>query len=524
MTANTNSSTARKPRLWRSTILVASLTLVSRILGFARDMVIAQIFGAGAEVDAFLVAFKIPSFMRRLFAEGAFSQAFVPVLSEYRKQHDHQTVRKFVSHMSGFLALILFIVTVLAMLMAPWVVHVFAPGFKTTDLRFQLSSHMLVITFPYLFFISLAALTAAVLNTYDKFAIPAFTPTLLNIVMIIAALWGAHLFAVPVMALAWGVFFSGLVQLVFQLPFIWRLNLLVFPVPLWRDPAVRRVLKLMVPALFGVSVAQINILIDTIFASWLPIGSVSWLYYSDRLSQFPLGVFGVAIATVILPHLSRKHAEQSQNAFAATLDWGIRCVLFLGIPATLGLYLLSGPILATLFHYGEFKIHDVVMASQSLQAFSLGIPAFMLIKILASGFYARQDIKTPVKIGVIALITNTLLNLILIFPLAHAGLALATSLAAWLNAGCLGYLLIKRNIFFWQSGIKKFLLRILFANLILVITLKSLQPHIQHWLTWPAWYRAAHLVLFLFLAIVSYITALWLSGFKLQELLQNKVE
>ncbi len=524
MTIESSSPSTEQPRLWLSTILVSSMTMLSRVMGFIRDMAIAQCFGAGAEVDAFLVAFKIPSFMRRLFAEGAFSQAFVPVLSEYRKTQEIQTVRAFIQHMAGVLSVVLLIVSILAMLLAPWIVRGFAPGFAPHGLRYELSSHMLVITFPYLLFISIAALCAAVLNTYDKFGVPAFTPVLLNIMIIVAALWGSKYFHVPIMALAWAVFFAGILQFAFQLPFIFRLRLLVFPKPSLKDPAVRRVLKLMVPAIFGVSVAQINILIDTIFASVLPIGSVSWLYYSDRLSQFPLGVFGVAIATVILPHLSRKHAEKSSDDYNLTLNWAIRCILFLGIPAAIGLFCLAGPILATLFNYGAFNSKDVLMSAKSLRAFAIGIPAFMLIKILAAGFYARQDIKTPVKVAVLALITNTTLNFILIFPLAHAGLALSTSIAAWLNAGCLAGILLKRKIFTFDQGIRNFLIKVGLANVAMVVILILLQPAISKWLAWGGLYRGMHLLFYLIAAVLTYFAVLLLTRFRFNQLKHHRTK
>ncbi len=483
-------------------------------MGFVRDMVIAQFFGAGAAVDAYLVAFKIPSFMRRLFAEGAFSQAFVPVLSEYRETRSHEEVRTFINHMSGLLGSVLLVITLIAILASPLIVFIFAPGFEKGSVRFMLSAHMLRITFPYLLCISLAALSAAILNSYGSFGVPAFTPVLLNISLILCAIFLAPYFHYPVEALAWGVFIAGFVQLGFQLPFLAKKKLMPWPKLRFNDVGVNRVLKLMVPAIFGVSVAQINILIDTIFASFLPIGSVSWLYYSDRLSQFPLGVFGVAIATVILPHLSRKHAAKSNQDFSNTLDWALRLIIFIGVPAAVGLFLLAGPTLATLFNYGRFSGHDVLMSQQSLWAFSSGIPAFMLIKVLASGYYAQQDIKTPVKIGVIALITNTILNFILIIPLKHAGLALSTSIAAWLNAGLLFAGLIRRGVYKPRQGWLAFSLRQLICNVVMILFLYFASNTIHQWLTWHWSTRFSHLLFLIIFAIIIYFIVLFGVGMR----------
>ncbi len=506
----------RPQSLLRSTTLVASMTFISRILGFVRDMVIAQIFGAGFGVDAYLVAFKIPSFMRRLFAEGAFSQAFVPVLSEYREKKTHAEVKAFINHMLGLLGTVLLIVTLLAMLFSPLLVHVFAPGFHVGDPRYLLTAHMLRVTFPYLLFISLAAMCAAILNSYGSFGVPAFTPVLLNLSLIVAALWFRHYFTIPIYALAWGVFFAGILQFSFQLPFLRHKDLLPRPSLQWHDPGVKRVLWLMIPALFGVSVAQINILVDTIFASFLPVGSVSWLYFSDRLSQFPLGVFGVAIATVILPLLSRRYADQDPKTFANTIDWAMRCVLFIGVPSALGLTILAGPTLATLFHYGRFGDYDVIMSQQSLWAFSLGIPAFMLIKILAAGFYARQDIKTPVKIGVISLITNTCLNFILIFPLQHAGLALSTTIAAYVNAGLLLFGLIKRDIYHFKAHWLSFMARLLLAVTGMSAALFYLSANINTWLAWPWQHRMIMLAFLIILAFLLYFSIAFACGMRKQ--------
>lgn len=505
--------------LVKSTAVVITMTMISRVFGFIRDTVTANLFGASAAFDAFSVAFKIPNFMRRLFAEGSFSQAFVPVLSEYQKKKEHEDIQRFINAMSGTLGVVLLGVTLLGVVGAPWVVRVFAPGFATSGDRFDLAVSLLRITFPYLLLVSLTAFSGAILNTYSRFWVAAFTPVFLNLTMIAAAIWLSPHMQVPIMGLAWGVFAAGAVQLLFQWPFLRQLKLLPRPQVNFKDPGVRRVLKLMVPALFGVSVGQVNLLIDTLFASLLAVGSVSWLYYSDRLMEFPLGVFGVAISTVILPHLSRHHAAQSERAFSLTLDWALRAVLIIGIPAAVVLAVLSGPMLSTLFQYGHFKAHDVLMARKSLTAFAIGITPFMLVKILAAGFYAKQDLRTPVRIGVIAMVANAILNVSLIWPLAHAGIALSTSLAALVNSGCLFYYLRQRGLYTPRDGWSVFGLRLLASNVVLVAFLWVGSGSMSTWLVSGAVWRFSHLLGLLGSSVVLYFAMLWLCGIRLHDLL-----
>jgi len=505
--------------LFKSTAVVGSMTMISRIFGFIRDMVTAHLFGAGAAFDAFSVAFKIPNFMRRLFAEGSFSQAFVPVLSEYQKQKSHEEVKQFVDAICGTLGFVLLCVTLFGVVCAPWVVRVFAPGFDDHGPRFDLAVTMLRITFPYLMLISLTAFSGAILNTYNRFWVAAFTPVFLNIVMICAAIWLSPQMSVPIIGLAWGVFIAGAVQLVFQWPFLKHMRLHPRPKINFRDPGVRRVLKLMVPALFGVSVSQLNLLLDTLFASFLMVGSVSWLYYSDRLMEFPLGVFGVAISTVILPNLSRHHAAQSTEDFSQTLDWALRCVLLVGLPAAVVFAVLSGPLLSTLFQYGHFSGYAVTMARKSLTMFAIGIAPFMLIKILAAGFYAKQDMRTPVKIGIAAMISNMVLNLVLIWHFKHAGIALATSLSAVLNMGLLYYFLRKKDFYTPREGWKFFAFRLLFANVVLGIWLWIGAGDLQDWITQHALWRGLHLAYLLISAVVVYFAGLWLAGIRPHDVL-----
>jgi putative peptidoglycan lipid II flippase len=495
------------------------MTMISRVLGLIRDVVVAGYFGASGASDAFFVAFKIPNFLRRLFAEGAFAQAFVPVLSEYRSQRDLTAVQFLVNRTAGSLGFVLLLVTLLGSIGSPLLAMLFAPGFYLSGSEsFGLAADMLRITFPYLMLISLTAFCGAILNSYERFAVPAFTPVLLNVCLIGSAVYLSPLFDPPIMALAWGVLMAGTVQLLFQLPFLARLRLLPVPQAGWKDEGVRRILKLMLPALFGVSVAQINLLLDTVLASFLQTGSVSWLYYSDRLAELPLGVFGIAIATVILPSLSRKHAEKSGDEFAKMLDWAVRMVLLIGIPSAVALILLAEPLLTTLFHYGEMTDRDVSMAAMSLRAYGLGLLAFMLIKVLAPGYFSRQDTKTPVKIAVKAMVANMVFNLILVFPLAHAGLALATALSAFMNAGWLLHGLIKQGVFKWQSGWLKWSLQLVCANALMVAVVLLFAPAASDWLSAGLWQRVEWMLLLVAGAVLVYCASLILSGVRMRHL------
>ncbi|WP_457942718.1 murein biosynthesis integral membrane protein MurJ [Vreelandella alkaliphila] len=492
MTANTppqaNMSPPRRG-LMRSGLVVSAMTMLSRVMGLVRDVVVATFLGAGNGSDAFFVAFKIPNFLRRLFAEGAFNQAFVPVLSEYSTQRSKQEIRELLNAVAGSLTAILALITALAMLGAPWLVWVFAPGFGRDPEKLAMTADMLRLTFPYLLLISLTAFSGSVLNTWNRFAVPAFTPVLLNMSLIGAALLLMPLMEEPAMALAWGVLIAGAAQLAFQVPFLLRLGLLPTPWPNFAHEGVKRILKLMAPALFGVSVSQINLLLDTVLASLLTAGSVSWLYYSDRLVELPLGVFGVAIGTIILPALSKRHAEQSTEHFSAMLDWAIRVVLLLGVPAALALAVLAEPFLITLFHYGAMTDTDIQMAAMSLRAYAFGLVAFMLIKVLAPGFFARQDTKTPVKVGIIAMVANMVFNLLLIWPLAHAGLALATALSAFLNAGLLGYLLYRQKVLVFQPGWGRYAVQLVGGSALMSIALYLAAPDWQEWLDFELWQR-----------------------------------
>jgi putative peptidoglycan lipid II flippase len=481
---------------------------------------LAQVFGASAETDAFFVAFKIPNFLRRLFAEGAFATAFVPVLTEYRTQREFRELKDFIDHIAGTLGLVLLTVSLIGVVAAPVLVSVFAFGWVMDDetAKLAMAADMLRLTFPYLFFISLTAFAGGILNAHDRFAVPAFTPVLLNLCLISAALWLAPLMEQGIVALAWGVLIAGVTQFTFQLPFLARLRLLPRPRSGFHDPGVVRVLKLMVPALFAVSVTQINLLLDTVLASFLVTGSISWLYYSDRLMEFPLGILGVALATVILPRLSRRQAEAEPEAFSHTLDWGLRMTVIFGIPAAVGLTVLAGPMIATLFQSDVFDANDVAMAERSLMAYAFGLQAFILIKVLAPGFYARQDTRTPVRIGVIAMAVNMLLNLAFIFPLQHAGLALATSLSAYLNAFLLLRNLRREKAYLPGPGWRRLALQVGAAAVLMATLLVWVSPQLGGWIEAGRLQRVGMLAGLIGLGAGVYFAVLLVFGLRLHDL------
>lgn len=508
--------------LLKSTGIVSFFTLISRVLGLVRDVVVALFFGATMGADAFFVAFKIPNFFRRLFAEGAFAQAFVPVLTEYKTQRSHEEVRALIDRVAGDLGIILMSLTAFASLAAPWLVMVFAPGFVQFEEKLDLAAEMLRITFPYLMLISMTAFAGSALNSFGHFAAPSFAPVLLNICLITAALWVAPLLGQPVHALAWGVLFAGVLQLALQIPFMAQKKITPRPKIDWQDEGVRRILKLMVPALFGVSVSQLNLLLDTVLASFLVTGSISWLYYADRLMELPLGLFGIAIGTVILPKLSEQHANDSVQDFSNTLDWALRFILVLGAPAAIALFILAEPIITTLFQYKAFTLMDVNMTALSLRAYSIGILAFMLIKVLAPGYFARQDIKTPVKIGVKAMVLNMLLNLLFIWQFKHMGLAMATSLSALFNAGLLYWGLRQSDVYRPAPGWWQFGLQIVAACTAMSLILIVLSPSLREMSGYGLWFRIAVLTQYIVAGAATYFAILWLAGMRPRDFMRGE--
>ena len=513
-------------QLLKSTAKVGTATITSRILGFIRDMVFARYFGASGETDAFFLAFKIPNFMRRLFAEGSFSLAFVPVLSEVRSSGDRRALRDLIDHVSGTLFSVLLVITAIGVLAAPLVLAIFAPGWLIDGRpEFGLAADMLRITFPYILLISLTALAGGILNTFDRFLVPALTPALLNISLIASAVLLSVHMEVPVKALAWGVLFAGIAQLAVQVPALAKLGVLPRPRWGWKHSGVRKILKLMIPTLIGSSVAQINLLLDIVIATFLVSGSVSWLYYSDRLLEFPLGVFGVALSTVILPNLSRKFAAQNPQAFSHTLDWAMRLAVIITLPAALGLAVLATPILITLFQYQAFQVSDVEMSALSLSAYAAGLPAFIAVKVLAPGFYARQDTKTPVKIAITAMVSNMVLNfvfvgslLLLDFRGPHTGLALASSAAAYINAGLLYHMLRKHGVYRPEPGWGRVLVAVTAACIAMILALYWQYGDVSGWVGASAALRATHLTLLIGLGVFVYALALFAAGLRRRHL------
>jgi putative peptidoglycan lipid II flippase len=497
------------------------MTMLSRIAGLVRDMVFMNLFGADRLMDAFLVAFKIPNFLRRLFAEGAFAQAFVPVLSEVKSQRGDGAVKELVDRVAGTLSVVLGGVTVLAMVASPAIIFLFAPGFREDVAKFDLAADMLRITFPYLLLISLTAFAGGILNCYQRFGSSSFTPVLMNLTMIGCALWLSPLMDQPVMALAWGVLIAGFVQLGFQVPYLRQIGMLPRPRVGFRDPDVKRILGLMVPAMFGVSVSQINLLLDTILASFLVTGSVSWLYTAERLTELPLGLIGIAVATVILPSLSAKYAEKSHDEFKAMLDWALRVIVMVGLPASLAMGLLAEPLIAALFMHGKFTADDVRMSAAALQALSGGILAFMMIKVFAPGYFSRQDVRTPVRIGIIAMVANMAFNLVLVLGLdmAHVGLSLASTLSAFLNAGLLYWGLHQRGVYRIERHWLRLGLRYLGANVVMVAVLLAISPEGSWWLAPQGnWLKVGAILGICAAGALSYFAALFALGFRLREI------
>jgi putative peptidoglycan lipid II flippase len=508
-------------KLFKSGMIVSAMTLISRVLGLVRDVVIANLMGAGSSADVFFFANKIPNFLRRLFAEGAFAQAFVPVLTEYQEKHNDDEVGELLSKVAGTLGVLVTVVTLIGVIASPVLTALFGGGWFLAWLndepngeKFELASLMLKITFPYLWFITFTALAGSILNTRGRFAVSAFTPVFLNIAIIAAAIYLAPTLEQPEIGLAWGVFAGGVIQFLFQIPFLLREKALVKPSWGWHHPGVVKIRTLMIPALFGVSVSQINLLLDTFIASFLVTGSISWLYYADRLLEFPLGLFGIAIATVILPALSRNHVNAESPSFSKTMDWGIKAILLLGLPAMCGLIVLAKPMLMVLFMRGAFTINDVNMASYSLMAYGSGLLSFMLIKVLAPGYYSRQDTRTPVRYGIIAMVSNMVFNLIFVFPFGYVGLAIATSMSALLNASLLYRGLHIAGVYRISKQTLLFFFKTLLASTLMVIALYQFLPQMDEWLAFSFLQRAIQLLKLIAGGAVVYLLTMLLLGIR----------
>lgn len=509
--------------LVKSSYIVGGMTFISRISGFLRDIIFANIFGASSSTDAFFVAFKIPNFFRRLFAEGAFIQSFVPVLNDYKVKNPPE-LKNFISYVQGNLALILLIIVIIGILFSDTIINIFAPGFTMDDPRYTLASEMLKITFPYLLFISLTAMAAGIFNTFNQFLLPSVTPVVLNLSLIVSAIFITDFFNEPIVALAYGVLIAGLLQYMIQLPSLYKLNLLVVPKIGFEFDGVNKVIKLMLPVMLGTAVIQINLIIDSIIASMLTAGSISWLYYSDRLVEFPLGIFGIAIATVILPALSRKFSSSNILEYKSMLNDSLNIAILFSLPAMIGLIVLSNLIITSLFQYGNFTINDTTMSALSLVAYSIGLPAFILMKILLTGFFSRQDTRTPVKYAIIAVIFNIIMNIGVLmyyrqsgFIGAHALLALATSLSAWIQVWLL-YNNLKRdkfiinNIFFSIDTLRSVL-----SCLIMVTMLLYSISYITNPEKLDYYMRGMALIGFIFLGGFIYSLSMYIFGHKIKK-------
>ena len=503
---------------------LGSMTMFSRVLGFVRDAVVARIFGAGAAMDAFVVAFRLPNLLRRIFAEGAFSQAFVPVLAEYRQTKSPEATREFVQYVAGMLTFALTVVTAVGVLAAPWIIRATATGFGKNPDKLALAADLLRIMFPYILLISLSSFVGSILNTYHKFQIPAFTPVLLNVSFIVAALFFVPYFDPPITALAWAVFIGGVLQLVFQLPWLAKQGFLKLPKLDFRNSAVNRVIKLMIPSIFAASVAQVSLVISTIFASYLQSGSITWMYYADRMTELPTGVLGVALGTILLPTLSKYAGGRNPREFSKLLDWGLRLCCLLAAPAALGLAMLSFPLIATMFMNKGFTLNDAVMTKNALIACSFCVVGQIMIKVLAPAFYAQQNIKTPVKVAVFSLIVTQLMNIAFIVPLKHVGLSLSVGLGACLNAALLLTLLRLKGLYQPDAGWRRFLTKLAIALAVMCFGLWAAQSFMpMQWTDIRGWQKALQLGWLVLLGITLYFTSLALLGFRPRDFKRSEV-
>ncbi len=513
-------------KVLKSAFVVSAMTFVSRISGLIRDIAFASFLGSGAAADAFFVAFRIPNLFRRIFAEGAFSLAFVPVFSEYHQSRSEAEKSDFVNRMMTKLAISLLLVCIAGILLSQPLISLIAPGFKDDPVKFTMAVDALRITFPYLFFISLVAMAAGILNTYDRFAVPAVTPVLLNICLIVAAIWFVPGSENPTIVLAISVCVAGLAQFLLQIPFLKKQAIL--PVPSFKKPkdkntdGVNKVFKLMLPVIYGSSVAQLNSVINTVLASFLVTGSVSWLYYSDRIMEFPLALFGIAISIVILPSLSKEHTVGNHEEFSRLLDWGIRVILLIVIPSVVGMFVLSDQLITTLFQYNAFTDHHAIMSAQSLRAYALGLLGLSLVKVLAPGFYARQDTKTPVKIGVYAMIVNLVFALALVWPYKHVGLAAAFSISAWANAAMLGWVLVQRKLYVPEKGWIIYSIKLITASMLMGAIVSYGAGDIQMWLAYDLTERVTNMTIWIVIGMTSFVILSYAMGLRIKHLVTHK--
>ncbi|HEX6138129.1 MAG TPA: murein biosynthesis integral membrane protein MurJ [Casimicrobiaceae bacterium] len=505
--------------LLRTLSTVSGMTLLSRITGLLRETIKATAFGAGLQMDAFEAAFRLPNLLRRLFAEGAFSQAFVPILAEYRRQRGTDATRKLVGDVGALLAVVLIGLSIIGSLAAPWLVYLLAGGFARTPGKVELTADMIRIVFPYILFVSLVSLAGGVLNVFRRFAIPAFTPVMLNLSIIGAAVFLARWFDPPILALAWGVALGGLAQLALQIRPLLAIGMLPRPSFAWRDEGVRRVLLAMGPAVIGVSAAQISALINTQLAALLGDGRISWITYADRLMEFPSALLGVALGTILLPSLAQHHSDADQEQYSALLDWGLRLALLLALPAAVALALIALPLVSTLYQYGRFTVEDVMQTRAALLGYTIGLPALILVKILAPGFYARQVMTTPVKIAFFTVFVTQVLAIVFAWPLGleQAGLTLATSVGACCNAALLLWLLLRNGYYRPQPGWLSFFVKVCVAAAALGAVLAWLAGADALWLHAGVAQKAGRLAGLIAAGALVYFAALYVLGFRLAD-------
>ncbi|VFP78542.1 Lipid II flippase MurJ [Candidatus Erwinia haradaeae] len=505
--------------LLKALVVVSFMTFVSRLLGFIRDAVIARIFGSGIVTDAFFVAFKLPNLLRRFFADGAFSQALVPFLSEYKGKKNVEATKVFITHVAGFLTLVLGVVIILGIMFAPWLIKVTAPGFANTVDKIKLTETLLRITLPYILLISLSSLVGSILNTWNYFAIPAFAPALLNLSIIFFALFAAPYFHPPITALSWSVLIGGMLQLGYQLPYLKKIGLLVLPRLVFHDIDVWRLVHHMGSLVLGVSVSQVSLIINTIFASFLSPGSISWIYYADRLMEFPVGVLGVTLGTILFPLLAKSVSSGNFSEYSYLIDWGLRFCFLLACPSAVALAILARPLIIALFQYGNFTDFDVGMTQHALVAYSVGLIGLIIIKVLVLGFSVHQNVKTPLKISVFTLLATQIMNIVLIGPLKHAGLSLSIGLASCLNTLLLYRQLRKQKLFSPQPGWMYFFLRLIISVLVMAGSLVSVLYVMPIWDNGGMIERLARLMIVILIGFSVYILMLSALGFRLRDVI-----
>lgn len=515
--------TGDKKNIGSRGFVVGSLTGCSRVLGLLRTIAESTFLGAGATLiaDAFFLAFRVPNFFRRLTAEGAFAQAFIPVLAQFQETGTREELEEFIQVVAGNFGVVLLVVCVLGSLFAPAFITIFTVGSTPSwlaDGRFETATGLLVVMFPYLGLISFTAFLGSILNSFDRFFVPAFVPVILNIAMICAMLFGGAWFEDRAYALAWAVIVAGVIQLLWHFPSLVKLQLLKVPKINWRLPGVTQMLKLFGPAVFAASVGQINILVGTQIAASLVLGSVSWLYYADRLIELPVGMIAIALQTVILPNISKLHNRGDQIGFRRNLQWGAEVGVMLGLPAAVGLFVLATPLTATLFLGGEFTGKDVEMVADALRAFAVGVVPLMLVKIFMPGFFAKKNTKTPFYYASISVAVNILISLCLFKFFQHVGIAIATSVAAFVHAALLLSGLIRRGDFSFSQALVKVCLQVAIASAFMVGVLHFLSPADSLWLEFSFWVRIMWSTLLVGVGMASYFIVGLLLGLRPRQL------